>query len=164
MEYNLTMLNEISFGTAILYVLAVLLIMAVAGGIVFLLSGAVVSIIDKKQGGVKPTKEAQEVKKTEEKLLLESKDFQLEDEAEVKAEPKEIENNIDMAAADREQQAIMQNKNSLQERTKILEENADKLEETEENEPEIEEDDLEAMYQKLIADINAEATQEESKE
>lgn len=139
------------FGTAILYVLAVLAIIAVAGLVIYLLAALVVSIIDKKE--VKPfAKSAEEESK--EQLLLENKDYQLtfddEPKAEEKAEePKEVNETIDFDLADEERKEIL-------ERQRAVAQEQPEEEEVEE----AEEDDLEAMYQKLIADINAEATEE----
>ena len=143
------------FGTAILYGLAVFAIIAVAGLVIYLLAALVVSIIDKKE--VRPFGKSMEAGElNDNRLLLENKDYQLTFDDEPKAEekqeePKELDESIDLDLADEEKKLI-------EERQRII---AKEPEEEVAEEPE--EDDLEAMYQKLIADINAEAT-EESKE
>ena len=143
------------FGTAILYVLAVLAIIAVSGLVIYLLAALVVSIIDKKE--VRPFAKSEEGAKNEQ-LLLENKDYQLtfDDEPKEEEKPeevKEVNQGVDLDLADEEKKLI-------EERQRIIAKQEPEEEEVEEPE----EEDLEAMYQKLIADINAEATEEEPAE
>ena len=64
------------FGTALLYVLAVIAIIFVAGLIIYLLAALVVSIIDKKE--VRPFSADNDLKdRKEERLLLEDKLFEM---------------------------------------------------------------------------------------
>lgn len=152
------------FGTAILYVLAVLAIIAVAGLVVYALAGLTVSIIDKKNVNLFGKEQTDhQVTKDEQKLLLEDNDYQLKlddekkpeakkEEVEDDGEPKEVEQTIDFDAADAEKKQIEANRNSINERESIV--NATEDEKADED------DDLETMYQKLIADINSEATEE----
>jgi len=140
------------FGTAILYVLAVLAIIAVAGLVIYLLAALVVSIIDKKE--VKPFAKNEEVAKNDQ-LLLENKDYQLTFDDEPKAEEKQeeakqVDETIDLDLADEERKEILERQRAI-----AQEPEEEPVEEVEDD------DDLEAMYQKLIADINAEATEEE---
>ncbi|MBR4124078.1 MAG: hypothetical protein IKR12_00750 [Clostridia bacterium] len=150
------------FGSAVLNVLAVIGIIIVAGLVIYLLAALVVSILDKKE--VKPFKSNEESKaeeQEEQRLLLENRDYQLSfddekkeepKEEEAQEEPKEVGESIDLDLADEE-------KKQIEERQRVVNSNVEEVEE----EPE-EEDDLEAMYAKLINDINSEATEEEPEE
>ena len=148
------------FGTAILYVLAVIAIIAVAGLIIYVLAALIVSIIDKKE--VKPFGSNQEKEaKEKEQLLLDGKDYQLTFEEEkpaeetpVQEEAKEVEGDmVDLDLADEEEKELAERRRAIEER------NEEPVEEEVE-----EEDDLEALYQKLINDINSEAAEEEAEE
>lgn len=151
------------FGSAVLNVLAVIGIIIVAGLVIYLLAALVVSILDKKE--VKPFKsneESREEEQEEQRLLLENRDYQLsfndekkeeEPKEEVEEEPKEVGEPIDLDLADEE-------KKQIEERQRLVNSNVEEVEE----EPEEDDDDLEAMYAKLINDINSEATEEESEE
>lgn len=155
------------FGSAVLNVLAVIGIIIVAGLVIYLLAALVVSIIDKKE--VRPFKSHEENKEFEEqRYLLENKDYQLsfdeeekeepkveeveeEKEEEEDQEPKEVEQTIDLDLADEERRQI-------QEREKVINNDIEEPEEEEDD------DDLEAMYAKLINDINSEATVEDEED
>lgn len=147
------------FGTAILYVLAVIAIIAVAGILIYLLAALVVSIIDKKE--VKPFGSSDSAKeKQDERLLLEDKDYQLtfddEDKKQPEAkqeEPKQIDQTVDLDLADEEQK-------QLEERQKAIQQPKEEEEQVSAEDDE----DLDAMYQKLIADINSEASEEKEPE
>ena len=146
------------FGTAILYVLAVIAIIAVAGILIYLLAALVVSIIDKKE--VKPFGSSDSAKeKQDERLLLEDKDYQLtfddEDKKQPEAkqeEPKQIDQTVDLDLADEEQK-------QLEERQKAIQQPKEEEQVSAEDD-----EDLDAMYQKLIADINSEASEEKDPE
>lgn len=146
------------FGTAILYVLAVIAIIAVAGILIYLLAALVVSIIDKKE--VKPFGSSDSAKeKQDERLLLEDKDYQLtfddEDKKQPEAkqeEPKQIDQTVDLDLADEEQK-------QLEERQKAIQQPKEEEQVSAEDD-----EDLDAMYQKLIADINSEASEEKEPE
>ena len=97
------------FGTALLYVLAVLAIIAAAGFVIYLLASLVVSIIDKKE--VKPFAKNEDIAKENEKiegqqLLLENRDYELslddKEEEESNEEPKELDETIDLDLAEEE--------------------------------------------------------------
>lgn len=142
---------------AVQSVLAVIAIMLVAGGIVYLLSGVVVNALDKKNKAAQP-KEAKPVERREETLLLEnSREFEeqplLEEAQEVEGET------IDLALADEEQRAIENQRNELAARQKVVAEANDY-----EEEPVAEDEDINDIYQRMIAEINAEAMQEDSEE
>ena len=146
------------FGTAIFYVLAVIAIIAVAGILIYLLAALVVSIIDKKE--VKPFGSSDSAKeKQDERLLLEDKDYQLtfddEDKKQPEAkqeEPKQIDQTVDLDLADEEQK-------QLEERQKAIQQPKEEEQVSAEDD-----EDLDAMYQKLIADINSEASEEKEPE
>ena len=89
--------------------------------------------------------------------MLENKDYQLTFDDEPKAEEKQeeakqVDETIDLDLADEERKEILERQRAI-----AQEPEEEEVEEVEE----AEDDDLEAMYQKLIADINAEATEEE---
>ena len=147
------------FGSAVLNVLAVIGIIIVAGLVIYLLAALVVSIIDKKE--VRPFKSNEESRaeeREEQRLLLENRDYQLsfddekKEEPKVEEEPKEVGESIDLDLADEE-------KKQIEERQKAINANVEEVEE----EP-ADDDDLEAMYAKLINDINSEATEEAEEE
>ena len=157
-DYELWRRN-MDFGTAILYVLAVIAIMIVAGLVIYVLAALVVSIIDKKE--VKPFSPDQErtSNREEENLLLDERSYQLtfEDEKPVEAKPaeeeqeaKELDNTIDLDLADEEAKELAARREAINGRA------------NEEEEVSEEDDDLETLYQKLINDINSEATEEEA--
>lgn len=146
------------FGTAILYVLAVIAIIAVAGILIYLLAALVVSIIDKKE--VKPFGSSDSAKeKQDERLLLEDKDYQLtfddEDKKQPEAkqeEPKQIDQTVDLDLADEEQKQLEERQKAIQQPKEDEQVSAE------------DDEDLDAMYQKLIADINSEASEEKEPE
>ena len=146
------------FGTAILYVLAVIAIIAVAGVLIYLLAALVVSIIDKKE--VKPFGPSDSAKeKQDERLLLEDKDYQLtfddEDKKQPEAkqeEPKQLDQTVDLDLADEEQKQLEERQKAIQQPKEDEQTSAD------------DDEDLDAMYQKLIADINSEASEEKEPE
>ena len=152
-------------GKAILYVLAVLAIMVVAGLIVYVLSGIVVSIIDKKNvtlfGNNKEQAKAQQIEPTY--LLEDSKQEakqieQVVEEEKVSDEPVEQEGvDINLDLAESEKRAIEEQRSSLEERERAV--NEEKPQDDVETE-----DDINDLYQKLIAEINAEALEEGSEE
>lgn len=139
------------FGTAFLYVLAVLGIIVVAGLVIYLLASLVVSIIDKKE--VKPFGKSQEAELKDDKLLLEDKDYSLNLEEEkkeepAKEEPEEITTPINLSLADDE-------KKQIEERQKAI--NSSEAEDLDSEK----EESLDEMYQRLIANINMEAELDE---
>lgn len=164
------------FGTAILYVLAVLAIIGVAGFIVYALAGLTISVIDKKNVKLFSGSNENSLSKEDQKLLLADNDYQVKLEEDEKkeeekkpaekqpeenhGEAKEVTSQVDFDAADDEKREIDSNKNALNEREQNLNSNTDDSDEEENNDDE----DLEAMYQKLIADINTEATATEKEE
>ena len=138
------------FWTAFKYVMAVLAIMLVAGGIIYLLSGVVIRVFEKKN----PTKsiEVKPIESKEEPLLLEnSKVETFDDEAnEVKAVEGD---SVNLDLADEEQKAIFAKRNDLADREKVVEQAKD-FEEVDEM---AEDEDINDIYQRMIAEINAEA-------
>lgn len=150
-----------NIGKAILYVLAVLAIMVVSGLIIYVLSGIVVSVIDKKSVNLFGSKKesAQEKEKIEPSYLLEdSKEGikQIEQKPQlVSEEPVEQEGaQIDFDLAESEKRAIAEQRNNLAERERVVEQ-------AQEQQEEPEDEDINDLYAKLIAEINAEATDQE---
>ncbi|MGN1213173.1 MAG: hypothetical protein ACI4TZ_03930 [Christensenellales bacterium] len=142
------------FWTAFKYVIAVIAIMAVAGGIIYLLSGVVIKVFEKKNniktGEVKP------IEKTEETLLLEDSKVDLDEEPELVA--KEVDGeSVDLDLADEERKAILAQRNDIAEREKVVEQAKD----FEEDDKMAEDEDINDIYQRMIAEINAEAFDEE---
>lgn len=133
------------FGTAVKYVLAVIGIMLVAGGIIFALSGVVLNMFEKKDKS-KTVVKAKEVEKTETLLLEDSKEPVLVDEP---AKEVAMGDEIDMALAEQERRSIETSRNELKERERIVEQAIQNQEEDEE--------DINAIYERMIAEINAEA-------
>ena len=140
----------------ILGVLGIIALIAVAGLVIYLLAGLIISIIDKKNVKLFNTEEAKPNQEKEQQLLLQDSSYELNlDEEEAKEEG----NAIDLDAADREKAEIDAQKAALAEREEEVK--AEPLDEESEESEENEEESLDEMYQRLIADINAEASQEE---
>lgn len=142
------------FWGAFKYVIAVIAIMAVAGGIIYLLSGVVIKVFEKrnniKTGEVKP------IERREETLLLEDSKVDLDEEPELVA--KEVEGeSVDLDLADEERKAILAQRNDIAEREKVVEQAKD----FEEDDKMAEDEDINDIYQRMIAEINAETFNEE---
>jgi hypothetical protein len=151
---GITMEEKMDFGTAILYVLAVLAITVVAGLIIYAISGLIISIVDKKNVKLFSSNDVKEQLVEQETLLLENSKDQKQEASE---ENKESAQTVDFDLADEEKKSIVAQRNELAERAKVVE-NATDEDEEEEEEPE---EDLNELYQKMIAEINAEALTEE---
>ena len=140
----------------ILSVLGIIALIAVSGLVIYLLAGLIISIIEKKNVKLFNTEEAKPSEQNEQQLLLQDSSYELNLDDEEEA--KEVGEAIDLDAADREKEEIEKQKAALAEREEEIKEDPFAEEEEEE------EESLDEMYQKLIADINAEAAQEEPTE
>lgn len=153
------------FGTAVKYVLAVIGIMAVLGGIIFALSGVVLNAFEKRNK-TPQVRQQKAVEKQAEPLLLEDSKPEVVEEQPV-VEEKELKEatevegeGIDLDLANEEEKAILAQRNELAERERVVEE----AQNFEENEDNFEDEDINDIYQRMIAEINAEATDEEDEE
>lgn len=141
----------------ILSVLGIIALIAVAGLVIYLLAGLIISIIEKKNVRLFNAEESKIGQEKEQQLLLQDSSYELnldDEEANEQGAP------IDLDAADREKAQIDEQRATLAEREEEIKSDALDVEE----EPENEEESLDEMYQKLIADINAEASKEELEE
>ena len=136
----------------ILSVLGIIALIAVAGLVIYLLSGLIISIIDKKNVKLFNTEEPKQNQEKEQQLLLQDSSYELNLEDEAKEEEGE---SIDLDAADKEKEEIDARRSSVAEREEEVNKETEE-EAAEENE----EESLDEMYQRLIADINAEAAEE----
>ena len=135
----------------ILSVLGIIALIAVAGLVIYLLAGLIISIIDKKNVKLFNAEEAKPSQEKEQQLLLQDSSYELN----LDDEPKKEEGTpIDLDEAEKEKDEIEARKNLVAEREEEV--NKDFVEEQED-----EDESLDEMYQRLIADINAEASQED---
>lgn len=152
--------------SAVLNVLAIIGLVAVAAFIIVFLTDLLISIIDGKNGIFfkRSKKEKGDVKELEMGDELAPKQIA----QEVKEEPKELTNNVNMDLAESERLALLDQKTAanseqeeLKERVTALEE---KVNDEDEDDGELTDEELDRMYAQLIADINKEDEESEDKD
>ena len=152
--------------SAVLNVLAIIGLVAVAAFIIVFLTDLLISIIDGKNGIFfkRSKKEKGDVKELEMGDELAPKQIA----QEVKEEPKELTNNVNMDLAESERLALLDQKTAanseqeeLKERVTALEE---KVNDEDEDDGELTDEELDRMYAQLIADINKEDEEAEDKD
>lgn len=152
--------------SAVLNVLAIIGLVAVAAFIIVFLTDLLISIIDGKNGIFfkRSKKEKGDVKELEMGDELAPKQIA----QEVKEEPKELTNNVNMDLAESERLALLDQKTAanseqeeLKERVTALEE---KVNDEDEDDGELTDEELDRMYAQLIADINKEDEKSEDKD
>ena len=141
-------------GSTVLGVLGIIALIVVGGFIIYLLAGLIISIIEKRNVKLFDDEAPKEVKKQEQKqeqLLLQDSSYELDldeqDKKELETKP------VSLGEADKEKAEIEANKASVEERQESVEKD-----ETEDEDDE----DLDAMYQKLISDINESAKEDKT--